>query len=264
MQTKQKELIFDIEITPTLSYHWATGGLYDVQIIEVVEDSQILSFAYKWRGEKKIHKIAQCDLPSYVPGKLDDRELVEELIKLFDQADVLIGQNSDKFDIRYVNTRAIMLDIKKPTRSKQLDTKKMANSDFMFPSNALQFLSTKLGSKGKMAHAGFMTMFKGCKAGDMKYWNMLKKYNGVDIEETEFVLDKFLPWYNRDKPTWQTKKQCPHCQGYDTQSKGTQPLRVDGKKHKVLVKRYICKTCAVADDELSGWFNGEQVINKVI
>lgn len=263
MQQKQKELIFDIEISPTLSYHWATGGLYDVAIIEVVEDSQLLSVAYKWRGEKKIHKIGQCDLPGYKKGSLDDRKLTEHVIKLFDEADVIIGQNSNKFDIKYVNTRAVMLGIKPPSKSKQLDTKVLSKSDFLFASNSLHFLSTKLGSKGKMPHEGFMTMYKGCKAGDMKYWNMLKKYNGVDIEETEFVLDKFLPWHNRSNPTWQTKKQCPECLGYNTQSRGTQEINSD-KGRKITVKRHYCKDCALAEDDLSGWFNGDRVINKVV
>ena len=262
MKEKQKELIYDIEISPTLGYFWATGGLHETNILEVVKDSQLLSFAYKWRGDSKIYKLAQCDMPGYVPGELDDRKLVEAIVSIFNESDVRIGQNSDKFDEKYVNTRAVMLGIKPPRKTVTLDTKKIAKSEFNFPSNSLQFLSTKLGSTGKMAHEGFMTMFKGCLAGDMKYWNMLKKYNGKDIEETEFVLNKILPWHNRHKSRWHTKKQCPSCSGYNTQSRGTQDV-LDGKR-KVTVKRHYCKDCAVSDNELSGWFNGDRIINKVI
>ena len=262
MNKNNKELIFDVEITPTLGYFWATGGLWQTNILEVVQDSQMLSFAYKWRGESKIHKVGQCDLPGYVAGKLDDRKLVEELIKLFNEADVIIGQNSDQFDIKYTNTRAAMLGIKAPSLSKTLDTKKIAKLYFNFPSNSLNFLSQKLGSTGKMHHDGFMTMYKGCLAGEDKYWNMLKKYNGKDIEETEFVLDKMLPWHNRAKVHWETKKTCPSCNGTNTQSRGTQLVKEGSKK--VTVRRHFCKDCAVSNDELSGWFNGDRIINKVV
>ena len=49
---KPRILIYDIETSPIISYNW---GIWEQNAIEVIEDWQILCFAYKWLDEKKTH-----------------------------------------------------------------------------------------------------------------------------------------------------------------------------------------------------------------
>ena len=64
-----KTLLYDLE-TSYLVTKEKKWGLYDDHPIqhEIVEDMQILCFAYKWLGEDEIHIVSQDDLPGYVPG----------------------------------------------------------------------------------------------------------------------------------------------------------------------------------------------------
>ncbi len=56
---KTKILVFDIETSPSLGYVW---GKYKQYVIEFEQEWNMLCFAYKWLGEKKIHSKA---LPDY-------------------------------------------------------------------------------------------------------------------------------------------------------------------------------------------------------
>lgn len=53
-------LLFDIENAPSLGYFYDMSKEYN--IIEIVEHSYMLSFAYKWLHEKRIHVRALPDL----------------------------------------------------------------------------------------------------------------------------------------------------------------------------------------------------------
>ena len=65
----------------------------------------MLSFAWKWADEKKVHCKALCDYPGYAKNKTDDTPLIKDLWKLFDEADILIAHNGDRFDRRKANSR---------------------------------------------------------------------------------------------------------------------------------------------------------------
>lgn len=252
---KQKELIFDIEISPNVGSFWRgfKGGLNDVSIIEMHEVSQVISVSHKWRGQSKIYKVGQCDFKGYKKGVFDDRAIVQYIRDLFDKASIVIGQNSDRFDIKFVNTRCVVLGIPPPGGYKTLDTLKVNKRHFMHLSNALNYVSKQYGFEGKIAHEGFLPMIKGCRAGDMKYWRMIKRYNSGDIDQTEKVLDTILPWERVTKPVWNSKKQCPSCQGYNVQSKG---LNRNGE-----YKKYHCTDCFKVDRP--SYFYGELVVQKL-
>ena len=54
---------FDIETAPSLGYFW--GKMYETDIIEIKEPWYMLSYAWKWQGERQIHCKALCDYPEY-------------------------------------------------------------------------------------------------------------------------------------------------------------------------------------------------------
>lgn len=93
--TSPRILLFDLETAPNLAYVW---GHYDQNVIEHVQESYILSVAYKWLGEDKVYVKALPDYKGYKPEKECDRELCKDLWKLFDEADIAIGHNCVAID----------------------------------------------------------------------------------------------------------------------------------------------------------------------
>src|SRR3990167_1288981 len=90
---KRRILLIDIESLAHLIWAWQT---YEADAIEVERPGHLISMAYKWLGEKKTYVIAQCDYKGYKPMSQDDSKLCEDIWKLLDEAEVIIGHNAQK------------------------------------------------------------------------------------------------------------------------------------------------------------------------
>ena len=71
----------------------------------------------------------------------DDKQLVAGLSKLLNEADVIITQNGDAFDVKKLNARAIINKLPpiKPVRS--IDILKEGRKIFKFTSHKLEYYS---------------------------------------------------------------------------------------------------------------------------
>lgn len=151
MTKKSKILLFDIETAPIVGYTW---GLWEQNVIDTKEEWYMLTFSYKWLGEKTTHVLSLPDLPTYKLDPKNDCELVAKLWELFDEADVVIAHNGDAFDIKKANIRFIKHGFTPPTPYKSIDTKKVAKSVFKFDSNKLDNLGKFLGLGEKLETGG--------------------------------------------------------------------------------------------------------------
>ncbi|MGI0060390.1 MAG: hypothetical protein ACREBJ_11555, partial [Nitrosotalea sp.] len=97
-----KMLFYDIETTPLLSYNW---GIYQQDAIKVKQQWYMLSFSYKWYGEKKTHVKTLADYPNFKKDIKDDYALVKDLHAIMNEADILIAHNGNKFDQKKANAR---------------------------------------------------------------------------------------------------------------------------------------------------------------
>lgn len=185
-----KVLLYDIETSPLITYSWQ---VYEADAIEVIEDFQILTVAWKWLGEKKVHCLGQDDFKDYKPGVNNDKNLVRHLRELFDASDVVCGHNSDAFDNKVSQARMMVWGLSPPSPYKRLDTKKIAKKHGRFTSNKLDHLGKNLGLGQKLDNGGFK-LWKGVMAGEKKSWAMMKKYNKQDVVLLEQLYLKLLPW----------------------------------------------------------------------
>ena len=101
MKTPAKIVFVDIETAPSLGWTW--GPKWETSIIDFKTNWYILSFSYKMAGEKKVHTRCLCDYPGYKKDLENDKELVKDLWCIFDEADIIVGHNLDKFDIKKWN-----------------------------------------------------------------------------------------------------------------------------------------------------------------
>lgn len=229
-------LMWDCETSPIISYNW---GIYDQTAIEVIEDTQILCFAYKWFGDRRTRVIGQDDFKSYKPGLNNDKHVIEALRGLFDEADVVIAHNGNSFDQKIAQARMMHYDLDPPTPYKQIDTKLVARRYGRFTSNKLDHLNKGFGFEGKIETGGFAT-WKGCLAGDPKSWAKMKRYNKKDVDELEKLYLRLRPWISNHPHIGILKAEreaCPNCGGITLVKNGSYTSRVG--RYQV----WRCQTC---------------------
>lgn len=185
-----KILFIDIETAPTVIHAW---GAYDVNAVAVQKSWYILSFSIKWSGDKKPTTYALPDFPLYATQPENDRDLIKKLWDVLDEADLVIGHNSDKFDIKKINARMIYHNMPPPSPYKTLDTLKWLKRVAAFDINKLGHICKELGEGLKLRTGGIDLWFD-CIRGDKAAWKKLKEYNARDVIITERLYLRLRPW----------------------------------------------------------------------
>ncbi len=240
MKTTPAKIVFiDIETAPSLGWVWAK---WETNVIEFKKDWYMLSFAYKVMGEKKVVTRGLIDYPEYKKDVENDEALVNDLWKVFDDADILIGHNGDAFDIRKSNSRFLTHALPPPSPYKTVDTLKIARRAFKFDSNKLDDLGHYLGVGRKLPHTGF-NLWKGCMTGDPQAWKLMKKYNGHDVELLEKIYFLMRAWAPVHPNVNKGQAACPKCASTHTQKRGFSYTLLRQKQ------RLQCLNCF-------GWFEG--------
>ena len=212
--------LFDVENAPSLGYFW--GKKWETNIVGVKNPWYMLSFAYKWLGEKKTHVKALCDYPLYDANLENDFWLIKDLHALFDEADILIAHNGNRFDIKKVNARFLRYNMAPPKPYKTIDTLLVARTHFLLESNRLDDLAKYLGFGGKLQHTGF-DLWQRVMAGDPKAWNLMKRYNKRDVELLEQIylkLRAYMPRHPNLGIYDDRERHCPTCNEYSLIKKG--------------------------------------------
>lgn len=187
-----KILIVDIETIPIEAYAWALWGI-DISLSQIKKDWSLLSFAAKWVGSDKIIYYDQQERKDI----RNDKFLCKKLWDLLDEADIVVGQNSEAFDVKKIFARMVINGMNPPSTFKQIDTKKIATKYFGFTSNKLEYLSNNLSTNHKkMIKREFdgMHLWTECIKRNPKAFAEMKKYNIKDVLATEEVYNKLLPW----------------------------------------------------------------------
>lgn len=238
-----KILFFDLETAPSLGWVWAK---WETNVLDFEQEWYILSFVARWKDGKYITS-ALPDFKGYKRQPENDKQLVKKLWKLFNEADVLIAHNGDKFDVKKANARFTYYNLPPPKPYKTIDTLKVARRHFSFTSNKLDDLGKYLGYGRKIVHTGF-NLWQGCMKGDLKSWKKMIRYNKRDVELLEKIYLHFRPWIenhpNLNLVTGELQK-CPKCGG---------ELMKQGKRwtRSSVFQQYNCRSCG-------GWCHGESL-----
>ena len=230
-----KILLFDIETAPILAHVW---GIWDQNVgLNMIEaDWHLLSFSAKWLGKDEITYFDQRNCKDIE----NDKQILRHLWKMMDEADVIVGHNLDKFDIKKVNTRFLLHKMKPPSDYRTIDTLKIARQKFAFTSNKLEHLADKLNLKSqKSKHKDFpgFELWKQCLAGNLKAWKEMEEYNKMDVIVLEAVYEKLMPWYN--KINFSTFAQGLLCQCGGTEFTKYGHMFTNGGKYQ----RMRCRKC---------------------
>lgn len=179
-----KTLFLDIETTPMQVYAW---GLFDqnISIDQIIKSTEMLCFGARWLDGKKV-----IFRSVYHDGK---KAMLEDLHKLMDEADVLVGWNSAGFDHKHINREFLENGMTPPSTVKDLDLMSVTKANFLFPSNKLDYVAQKLEVGAKVKHSGFSLWLR-CMDGDKKAWKEMKEYQIQDVNLLVDLYDILLPW----------------------------------------------------------------------
>ena len=238
----------DIETFPLLVHRWQLHDESPVALNQIVQEWSIASFAWKWMDEKRV--IYRDTGGRGAKTVRDDKALVIELRDLLCEAEIVIGQNHRKFDLKKINARIIQHGLKPYSPIRTVDTTIEARRYFGFTSKKLEWMSKHLTDTPKDSHKDFpgFELWTACLEDNPKAWREMKKYNVRDVEATEAVYKRLLPWmtthpniaaYIEDK-----EPRCPKC-GSDRLNVHRHVRTQQGK-----YTRYICTECG-------GWARGK-------
>lgn len=238
--TPARILLLDLETAPSLGWVWQK---WETNVIDFHTDWYILSIAWKWADERRVHTLGLCDFPGFRKRPEDDESLTKVLWNLLNTADIVVAHNGDGFDLPKACTRFISHSLPPPAPYRTVDTLKIARSRFKFDSNKLDDLGRYLKLGRKLPHTGFH-LWKGCMSGDAKSWRLMKRYNGQDVVLLEKVYFLLRAWH----PTHPSVAQgaagaCPKCASLNVHRRGFSYTTFRRKQ------RFLCLDC-------NGWFEG--------
>lgn len=184
-------LILDIETIFMEVEVW--GLLYNNYInpTNIIKDWSIICWSAKWLFGSQVY--GEKVTPKEALNR-QDASIMEGLWNLINEADIVITQNGEKFDMPKINTRFLYNGYPPPMYYKQIDLKKVMKKHFAFSSNKLDYVSEYLGFEGKtdMVYQDWKNCLNPDKA--EKALEKMLSYNKDDILRTEEVYVTLRPW----------------------------------------------------------------------
>jgi hypothetical protein len=179
-----KILFLDLETSPNLAYVW---GLWNqnIAITQIESSTEVICWGARWHGQEKV-----MFKSVHHHGK---KAMLDELHRIMDEADVLIGWNSAAFDSKHIKREFIENGYLPPSPWIELDLMRTVKGQFKFPSNKLDYVAQKLGVGSKVKHSGFQ-LWLDCMAGNAQAWKEMKEYQIQDVNLLIDLYEILKPW----------------------------------------------------------------------
>jgi hypothetical protein len=230
-EVKKKVLLFDLETSFCLGYCW---GKYEQTIAEFEKHSRLLGFAYQWLGEDETLCFIEKDFKT-------NKQLVRELWKLLDEADVIVAHNNKNFDYKKANTFFIHYDMKPPSPFEVVDTLYLIKKYAKFEDNHLDGLGDRLFKDRKTMMPEKLRLWVKYtnKTATSEEWEELRTYAKQDIKLLKDLYLRVRPYDTNHKAIYiNDKGVCPLCGSSKIQSSGWSTI-IGGTKRR----RFQCQDC---------------------
>uniref|UniRef100_A0A6M3K069 Putative RNase_H superfamily protein n=1 Tax=viral metagenome TaxID=1070528 RepID=A0A6M3K069_9ZZZZ len=176
----------------------------------------------------------------------DDSRIIETLWFLLNQSDIVIGHNCSGFDVPKIKSRFVIHGLPPTTFYQQVDTLKVAKSEFGFSSNKLDALARVFNIEGKIKTD--FTLWSSCMEGNDDALRCMEDYNRQDVKLLEEVYLRLRPFI-KSHPNWNlyidsNEPVCPHCGGKDLVFVGYYYFTQTGK-----YRNFRCTGCGALSRE---------------
>lgn len=188
-----KVLCLDIENFPCECWSWGIGEVH-IPLEFLKKDWSVCAWGAHWVG-------APADEVMYMDNRgrrdvYDDKRLIKGLVTLMNQADVIIGQNVENFDIRKLASRAEFHGLKPFRPVKITDILTEERRVFAHTSHKLAHKTERNEKYRKLEHKEFpgFDLWKACMRDEKRAWQVMEEYCTHDVLSTEERYMKVAPW----------------------------------------------------------------------
>ena len=246
--TPGKILTLDIERLPGLAKVWEPrirGGYVSPR--NFVKWPELLCADARWYGEKDHLFTAEWDAGGH-------DMMVHRLWGWFDEAEIVVGYNSDRFDIPHLRTEWLRLGLQPPRPFKSVDLYKTVKT-FGFESKSLDSVTRRLGRPGKQLSYD-MTLAQACVDGDEKAQRKMQRYNRGDVELTEWLYDRLRPWISTHPMIGplSAELQCNRC--------GSEDLDREQGTYRAVVIDYLLYRCRNCGGHVRGGWHSRAAASR--
>lgn len=207
-------------------------------MIRFLQEGCIATYAAKWAHESKVFAKALPDYKGYRPGSYNDRSIVADLWKLFDEADIIVAHNGNSFDIKTIQGRFIIHGMPPPSPTKSIDTKLMVKSVARYNSNKLDDLGKNFFDERKIKTD--FDLWEGCINGDPQAWEDMVRYNKKDVILLEKLYLRLRPWATNHPNLGaftEVANVCPKCSSTEIVYRGF------ARTTTQIYRRFQCSVC---------------------
>jgi hypothetical protein len=224
-----KVLHLDCETSPAVVYTHYIGSKTSISHSQIKSDSLIICVQYMWDSEKEAKYIPW----EKINGKWDDKSALEEISNLINEADIIVGQNINDFDMKVLNNRLMLNRLTPIDNNNTIDVLKLSYRSFKKLSHKLDYRAHVLGQAGKnkMEFKDWINVLEG----KVPVSRKMAPYGCKDVEETKKVFYREFEYY-KDLPA-KIKKIIKSYLGTEEKLQLTKCVRCNG----TLVKRGISK-----------------------
>jgi hypothetical protein len=153
-----------------------------------------------------------------------------------------VAHNGDRFDLKWIRTRALIHGISVMPSPKSIDTLKWAKKYFNFNSNKLDYIAKFLNVGAKMDTGGLDLWKDIVFRKDQEALDKMVKYCKMDVEVLESVFNKLnaytLANHNYAVQHGGDKYECPECGGINVKY-NKKVVTTAGTVHHWI----LCKDC---------------------
>ena len=185
-----KIMVYDIETSRIEATVWWTGKQY-INHKQLKTEPKIISIAWKWIGSDDVEYLTWDD-------KHCDKSMLEKFLKEYNKASMVIGQNNNSFDNKWINTRAAKHKLRVDRYVKSFDIYRMAKRYFRLPSFSMAYMAKYFGLTLKQSHEGIYMwdmIEYGTKEEQKEYLQKMVDYNKGDIVTTEELYMTLKPYF---------------------------------------------------------------------
>jgi len=222
-----------------LAHIWQPGQQY-VNINQIERDWIILCWGAKWLGSDEVlWDSVQRQRDGRGVFEEGDLSIIENLVPLLEQADMIVGQNHDRFDLRKIRARMMVHGMEPLTDVPTFDTLTEMRRIAKHSSHKLDWMGKTL--LGDEKHKTDLDLWLSCERGDPQAWTKMVEYCNHDVELTEEYYLYLRPWAVRHPnlalldPDGTVK--CGRCKSTNIVKHGTYRTNVS------VFQRYKCKDC---------------------
>lgn len=172
----------------------------------------ILCICYKWLGEKRVHTISIDQFDRYETDRTNDREVVRAFARVFEEADIVVGHYSTKFDAPYISARLLYHGYKPLPPTRHIDTWRISKDRLRLNSNRLASIGEFFSLQDKTSVSGphWIKAMAGHKA-SLQY---VKEHCRIDVdvlEQAYLKLRALMPNHPNGNLVRGLRKACPIC-----------------------------------------------------